>query len=250
MNYRIITRGVLVTARKDIRIYYRKAPVFIFGLILPTFLFFAFFVGRELDVAKYFPGFLAMSLFFTASSVGPLIIPWEKQAGTFERLLTLPVNIPILVTGDTLAGAGFGLIISTIVLVVGAAFLPITFPLATLVALPVLFIIGNICFAALGVLLSSPAGRVPANIMMLAALVRFPLIFISGIFIPLSEMPPEVRWVTYFSPLTYLVDGLNATMGQANIFPIALDLLVLAIFTAAFLAVASWTLQRKALKGL
>jgi ABC-2 type transport system permease protein len=149
-----------------------------------------------------------------------------------------------------LAGAGFGLIISTIVLVVGAAFLPITFPLATLVALPVLFIIGNICFAALGVLLSSPAGRVPANIMMLAALVRFPLIFISGIFIPLSEMPPEVRWVTYFSPLTYLVDGLNATMGQANIFPIALDLLVLAVFTVAFLVVASWTLQRKALKGL
>lgn len=250
MNYRIVARGVMVTARKDIRIYYRKAPVFIFGLILPTFLFFAFFVGRDLDAAVYFPGFLAMSLFFTASSVGPLIIPWEKQAGTFERLLTLPVNIPILVTGDTLAGAGFGLIISTIVLVGGTLFLPITFPLATLVALPILFIVGNICFAGLGVLLSSPAGRVPANIMMLAALVRFPLIFISGIFVPISQIDPEVRWVTYLSPLTYLVDGLNATMGQANVFPIALDVGVLVAFTAAFLALASWTLQRKALKGL
>ena len=45
MKYSIIMRGAAVTARKDMRIYYRKAPVFIFGLILPTFLFFAFFVG-------------------------------------------------------------------------------------------------------------------------------------------------------------------------------------------------------------
>ncbi len=80
MRYSIVMRGATVTARKDIRIYYRKAPVFIFGLILPTFLFFAFFVGRQLDISRYFPGFLAMTIFFTASSVGPLIIPWEKQS--------------------------------------------------------------------------------------------------------------------------------------------------------------------------
>jgi ABC-2 type transport system permease protein len=250
MNYSLMMRGVLVTARKDIRIYYRKAPVFIFGLILPTFLFFAFFVGRQLDIPKYFPGFLAMSLFFTASSVGPLIIPWEKMSGTFERLLTLPVSIPLLILGDTLAGAGFGLIISTIVFVVGALFLPITIPIGMLVALPVLFILGNICFAGLGVLLSSPAGRVPANIMMLAALVRFPLIFISGIFIPLADMSPDARIITYFSPLTYLVDGLNAAMGQASVIPVAVDALVLIAFSVGFLYVASWTLKRKALKGL
>jgi ABC-2 type transport system permease protein len=90
MNWSVYFRGVSVVARKDMRIYYRKAPVFIFGLILPTFLFFAFFVGRQLDINKFFPGFIAMSLFFTSSSVGPLIVPWEKQQGTFERRLTYP----------------------------------------------------------------------------------------------------------------------------------------------------------------
>ena len=250
MNYSIWTRGITCTARKDIKIYYKKAPVFIFGLILPTFLFFAFFVGRQLDVPKYFPGFLAMALFFTSSSVGPLIIPWEKQAGTFERLLSLPVNIPGLVIGDTLAGAGFGLIISSIVFIVGALFLPIVVPIGTILALPVLFVLGNLCFASLGVLLSSPAGRVPANIMMLAALVRFPLIFISGVFIPISELPDAARAVTFCSPLTYLVDGLGGTMNQGGYFPLWLDAIVLVAFTAVFLTLASWTLQRKALKGL
>ena len=56
-----------------------------------------------------------MSLFFTSSSVGPLIVPWEKQQGTFERLLSYPVSISTIVLGDMIAGALFGLMISTIV---------------------------------------------------------------------------------------------------------------------------------------
>jgi ABC-2 type transport system permease protein len=250
MNLDIMWRGVLATAVKDMKIYYRKPPVFIFGLILPTFLFFAFFVGRDLDIETYFPGFLAMTLFFTASSVGPLIIPWEKQAGTFERLLSLPVSIPLLVLGDTLAGAGFGLIISLIIFVAGAIFFPFEVTLLAVLALPLLFIMGNLCFAALGVLLSSPAGPVPSNIMMLAALVRFPLIFISGIFIPLAEMTGISRVVTMFSPLTYLVDGFNHALGNEGVIPLALDLLVLLAFTVCFLMAANHILKKKSLKGL
>jgi len=191
-----------------------------------------------------------MTIFFTASSVGPLIIPWEKQSGTFERLLTLPVSIPTLVLGDTLAGTLFGIIISAIVLLGGAAFLSISLPLVTILALPVLYFLGNICFAALGVLLSAPAGRVPSNVMMLSALIRFPLIFISGIFTPLTDLPEGARLVSMFSPLTYLSDGLNATMGQPSAIPLFIDVLVLVGFTVVFLFAASAILKRKALKGL
>jgi ABC-2 type transport system permease protein len=250
MTLSIILRGVLVTARKDIRIYYRKAPVFIFGLILPTFLFFAFFIGRQLDMVRYFPGFLSMTIFFTASSVGPLIIPWEKQSGTFERLLTLPVSIPTLVMGDALAGTLFGTLISSIVIFIGAAFLPISFSPSLLIALPVLFFLGNVCFAALGVLISAPAGRSPPNIMMLSSLVRFPLIFISGIFIPLAELPRVAQAVSLLSPLTYLTDGLNAAMGQQPMIPLAIDIAVLVGFAIMFLLAASFILKRMALKGL
>jgi len=250
MNWELMMRGTLVTAKKDMMIYYRKAPVYIFGLVLPTFLFFAFFVGRQLDMHQYFPGFLAMSLFFTASSVGPLIIPWEKQAGTFERLLSLPLNIPMLILGDSLAGAAFGMIISTAVFIGGFLLVGMTVPLGLLIVLPVFFVVGNVCFAAMGVLLSSPAGKVPANIMMLAALVRFPLIFISGVFVPLSEMTGPGRIVAMFSPLTYLVDGMNASLGQDATIGAVWDVIVLLLFTLIFLASASYVLKRKAMKGL
>jgi ABC-2 type transport system permease protein len=248
MNYRLMANGVLVVARKDIRIYYRKAPVFIFGLILPTFLFFAFFVGRELDIPKYFPGFLAMSLFFTSSSVGPLIVPWEKQAGTFERLLSMPVSVATVVIGDALAGALFGLLISFIIGGLGIVLLGLS--VTNVVLLAALFVIGNLCFAALGVLLSAFGGRVPSNIMMLAALVRFPLIFISGIFIPLSEMTSPGIYIAYISPLTYLVDGLNAALGQEPFMPWAFSLVILFGFTVLFLFGAVKVLGRNMMKGL
>lgn len=248
MNYSLLLRGALVVARKNMRIYYRKAPVYIFGLLLPTFLFFAFFIGRDLEASKYFPGFLAMCLFFTSSSVGPIIVPWEKQAGTFERLLSMPVTVTTIILGDMLAGALFGLFISAIVGVVGVMLLGLT--VTNMLLLAVLFLLGNACFAALGELLSSTGGRTPSNVMMLSSLVRFPLIFISGVFISLSDMSGISLTVARFSPLAYLVDGMDAAMGQSSVFNWSADIFSLLVFTALFVYASGRILRRNLMKGL
>ena len=180
--------------------------------------------------------------------VGPLIVPWEKQQGTFERLLSYPVSIGTIVLGDMIAGALFGLMISTIVGVAGILLIPIA--VTDLALIFIAFVLGNICFSSLGVLLSSPGGKTPANIMMLAALVRFPLIFVSGIFIPVSQMTGVGRYVTYGSPLTYLVDALNQSTGQASVFPWWADVLVMIAFALVFLAVAVTVLRRRSLRGM
>ena len=248
MNFPLFLRGVLVVARKDMRIYYRKAPVYIFGLLLPAFLFVAFFVGRQLDFSTYFPGFLAMTLFFTSSSVGPLIVPWEKQTGTFERLLSMPVNLTTIVLGDILAGALFGLIISTLIGVLGVLALGLS--VTNVLLLVLLFVLGNICFAALGELISSTGGRTPSNVMMLSTLIRFPLLFISGVFVSLSAMTGASAIISYFSPLTYLVDGLNASMGQTSVFVWAVDVPILLLFTVLFVFATIRVLRRNLMKGL
>ncbi|MEI7827952.1 MAG: hypothetical protein WCI87_09210 [Euryarchaeota archaeon] len=53
MNHRHITeqfRGIALIAEKDMRIYYTKPPVLMFGFLFPMFIFLAFFFGREADV--------------------------------------------------------------------------------------------------------------------------------------------------------------------------------------------------------
>ena len=45
-------------AKKNLRIYYRRGPVVIFGLIMPFFLFLAFFIGRNMPIERLFTGLL------------------------------------------------------------------------------------------------------------------------------------------------------------------------------------------------
>ena len=182
MDPKVFFRSILVITEKNMRIYYFKGPVVIFGLLFPLIMFLTFFIGRNLDITLYFPGFLAMMLFFTASSVGPLITPWEKREKTYERLISLPVILESIIIGDLLAGAIFGIAITTIVFVICYEFLHLSIMNAAVLA--VSFILGSITFAALGTLLASPTTDNPSNIMMLSSLIRLPLIFISGIFIP------------------------------------------------------------------
>jgi ABC-2 type transport system permease protein len=73
---------------------------------------------------------------------------------------------------------------------------------------------------------------------MVAAVVKFPVVFISGIFIPLDELPAWGQAVAYISPLTYFTDIARYSIQRRGHLPAALDLLVLLAFTALFLVVA------------
>ncbi|MBS3782450.1 MAG: ABC transporter permease [Candidatus Thermoplasmatota archaeon] len=248
MRYSEFFRGVITTAEKDIKIYYKKPPVIIFGLLFPFLMFLAFYIGRKVELSLFFPGFLAMTLFFTSSSVGPLVTPWERQAGTYERLLSYPVNIKAVLMGDILAGSVFGIAISSVVLV-GSLFF-INLQIVNIGMLLASILLGAVAFSSLGVLISAPATTSPSSIMMLSSLIRFPLIFISGIFIPLQQMESVMRYMSYFSPLTYLVDSFHSGIGGENVLPLGAGVLALLMFTGVFLLLAVQIHKRNMVKGL
>ena len=243
----LFIRSIAVVTEKNIRIYYTKAPVIIFGLLFPLFIFLAFYLGREVDLRSFFPGLLAMSLFFTASSVGPLITPWEKQAGTYERLLSFPVSVNTIILGDIAAGMIFGLTINMVVLVTGLVFFNYAAHFVTLV---LAMIVASFCFSSLGVLLASPSVRSPSHIMMFSSLIRFPLIFISGVLIPLEKLTGAGRFLAYFSPVTYLVDLFNSALVQKSYLPVPLSWSILIVFGLIFLFLSRKLHQRNLLKGL
>jgi ABC-2 type transport system permease protein len=79
---------------------------------------------------------------------------------------------------------------------------------------------------------------------MIAAVVKFPVVFISGVFIPLDQLPAWGQAVAYISPLTYFTDIARYSIQGRGHLPIAIDLLVLLAFTALFLVVAMKLHQR------
>jgi len=248
MDWAQFTRSILVITEKNMRIYYFKGPVVIFGLLFPLIMFLTFFIGRDLDIVLFFPGFLGMMLFFTASSVGPLITPWEKREKTYERLVSLPVILESIIIGDLLAGAIFGIAITVIVFFACAVLLHL--PLMNAALLFTGFVLGSITFAALGTLLASPTTDNPSNIMMLSSLVRLPLIFMSGIFIPLGQLTGWLFILTSLSPLTYLVDLFHAALNGDAVYPPWVNMLVLAVVSILFVLAAKIIQRRNLVKGI
>ncbi|MDD1716549.1 MAG: ABC transporter permease [Methanolinea sp.] len=248
MDWKVFFRGIAAIAEKNMRIYYFKGPVVIFGLLFPLIMFLTFFIGRDLDLIPFFPGFLGMMLFFTASSVGPLITPWEKREKTYERLVSLPVILESIILGDLLAGAIFGVAITMIVFAASTWIFGI--PIANALLLVLGLVLGSVAFAALGTLLASPSMDNPSNIMMLSSLVRLPIIFISGVFIPLGQLAGPYFLLTSLSPLTYLVDLFHAALTGDAFYPAWVDVPVLLAVTLLFVWCTKVIQKRNLVKGI
>lgn len=226
------TRRAWAIAKKDIRIYYIKGPVLIFGVFMPLFMFLAFLMGtRQLPLSFLISGLVGMTLFFTATAVSPAIFPWEGQAKTLERLASCPVMVEAIVLGDMIASTIFGIGITIITVIIGMV---LRLSLLHGIILSAAILIAACCFSAIGMLLAVPPTNVPSNIMMLSSLIKFPLVFISGIFIPLEQMPAWGLALAVFSPLTYFTDLVRYAFTDTHYFPVITDLAALAVFTIVF----------------
>ncbi|MFP3974979.1 MAG: ABC transporter permease, partial [Dehalococcoidia bacterium] len=179
--------------------------------------------------------------FFTASAVSPTVAPWETQARTLERLISCPVSVSSILLGDILASLLFGIALSAVPIFIG---LVIGVSIGHPAVLVLGIVIASFCFSSLALILSFPATSSPASIMMLSSLIKFPLIFISGIFIPLNELPTWAEGLAYISPLTYFTDLARYCVDETNYLPVPLNVLVLAAFSAVFLVLAIKLHQR------
>jgi len=222
--------------KKNIRIYYSKGPVIIFGLLIPFFLFLSFYIGRNMPAEALMPGLIGITAFFTATSVGPAIVPWEARAKTLERLVSSPVSMWTIFLGDVLSSFLFGAVVSVFPVIVG---LFIGVEIANPLTLGLGIVLATFCFASLSILLSAyPPTDTPATVMMLSSMIKFPLVFISGIFIPVEELPVWGKTVASISPLTYFTDLARYSISGNSYYPIELDFIVLAAFAIIFLVAA------------
>ena len=247
-SLRFQMHGALVILKKNILLYYLKPPVLIFGVLFPVFFFLAFKMGRPISHENIVPGMVAMAVWFTASAVGPLVTPWERRAKTYERLIATPVSLQAIIAGDIISGVIFGACLSIVPIILGLILTDAE--VSKVFSLIIGIILGAISFSSLGVLLAAPPASSPSNIMLLSNLVRLPLLFVSGIFLPISQMPSWARWIAPLSPLSYAGDLVRAGFGQSNYFPLWLNPFMLIIFTAALMWGAYKFHRKWLVKGL
>ncbi|NOZ70628.1 MAG: ABC transporter permease [Chloroflexi bacterium] len=159
----------------------------------------------------------------------------EKEAGTFEQLMITPITGAELITAKILPM----LLVKLVGLTIGVVMsmwlfgVPLRGSLLLFYAISVLMFLSS---SGIGVLMGAFAQNMK-QVLLLAFFILFPLAFLSGTMVPISNMPPFLQWLTYLSPLRYYVE---ATLG-IFLKGVGLDILwpqalALALYGLVFLA--------------
>ena len=240
-----LKRSFVIT-KKDLKIYYNKPPVLIQGILFPIILFIALTLGRTVQPIYLISGLMAMITFLTSTSIGPIVFPWETMRRTFERLVTCPISIKTILVGSIWSTFIYGIIFSSIPLIIGIIFLSTELTINIIIIIAGMVIAG-LAFACFSLILSVPSTDTPGNTMVFTILIKFPLIFMSPLFMPIILSP-----IAFISPLTYYIDIVNVSLGNTSAFGplgVLFDIGILIAFGFGFLFLAFFlhgkTLERR-----
>jgi ABC-2 type transport system permease protein len=222
----------------DMRVYYLRPPSLMFGILFPLALFFTFSVGRRMPLERLIPVLSAQTVFWASSSIGPASIPLERRMRTFERFLSAPISLSSVLWGKAMGGMVFGIAVTLLAAGVGIVWSGQV--LFSPVALVLGVILSAMVFSALGILFASIPTESPGEIMMPFNLVRIPLMFISGMFIPINELPELAVYAALFSPLTHTLDMVRLAMGESSYFGWQVNILMLIGWSFIFLLIGRY----------
>jgi lipooligosaccharide transport system permease protein len=153
---------------------------------------------------------------------------------SYDAIIVTPVNIDEVAAGDILWGATKGFISAAVMLPVLMAFGLMSSP--WLILTPVLFILMSLMFASMALIVTAfvPSYDYYAYYF---SLVISPMFFFSGIFFPLSTLPPWVMKIAWFTPLIHAVNVSRALSTGHLYIGLVWDILWMIVFTF----ICSWT---------
>jgi ABC-2 type transport system permease protein len=194
---------------------------------------------EQLTVLNIVPGLICIVLTFSTLFVTTLSITRERERGTMENLLAMPVRPLEVMLAKITPYLVIGYVQVALILLASTIFfqLPIRGSIPLLLGALGLFIGGNL---ALGVLFST----ISANQMQATQFAQFtlmPSFLLSGFMFPFRGMPLWAQWAGEVFPTTHAMRIVRGMLLKGNGWAeIAPDLWPIALFTLCAVGVAVW----------
>ncbi len=229
---------------KDMRNYYLKPPNISWGIIFPFAWMLMFFLKSQtpMDVRSILPGVMAMSILFGTTSMLAVTITFERRSRSFDRLLLAPISLTWLMLAKTLGAILFGIVNAFVPVLIALFFIDISNIDWPTVMLSVLFIAVTSTF--LGLFIAVSVSEV-FEAQTFSNFFRFPMVFLCGLFIPISQLPVFLRPLSYIVPLTYGADLLKTAINQNGHVAMVVSLLALLAFSIVLFLVSKQNIQRR-----
>lgn len=183
------------------------------------------------------PGIMAMTVMMSVMTGLPAAISQEKEVGTLDGMMVAPINRLSIIIGKTLAQTARGLLQGVLILILASVLFGVSIQGSILLVFGLL-LLGVFSFVGLGVVLTSFA-KDQETAMMVMMTLMFPMMFLSGVFFPVQQMPWYMQSISKALPLTYAADALRKVMVLgAGIPQITTELTVLIAFGVVMTAIA------------
>jgi ABC-2 type transport system permease protein len=167
--------------------------------------------GPDYSILDYLaPVLIAFFAFFFIFLLSAVSFLRERTTGTLERLMATPLRRGELVLGY-LAGFSFFALLQAIVILLFTVFvLQVRYRgnLATIFIVEAVLVVGAV---SLGLLVSA-AARNELQAVQFVPIVLLPQVFLSGLLIPVDQLPEYLRPLSAVLPLTYANEALRAVM--------------------------------------
>jgi len=183
------------------------------------------------------PGLMIMIVMITVMTGIPEAISKEREMGTFDGVLSAPINQISIILGYTasLCVKGFAQVI--LVLAIAIIFFGVTIQGSILLAF-FLLLLGIFSFVGIGILAVSSSKNQSTGTT-IVNLIMFPMMFLAGIFFPIQQMPWFMQDISKIIPLTYAADAMRKVMLlNANIGDVIIQILILVAFGIVTMSIA------------
>ncbi|MDG6904399.1 MAG: ABC transporter permease [Nitrososphaerota archaeon] len=190
------------------------------------------------------PGIMAMTVMMSVMTGLPAAISQEKEIGTMDGMMVAPINRLSIILGKTLGQTARGLLQGIILLVLAIGLFGVTIH-GNLLLVFGLLLLGVFSFVGLGIVMTSFAKDQQTATMLMTTLM-FPMMFLSGVFFPIQQMPWYMQDISKLLPLTYASSALRKVMVLgAGISDITTELVILIVFGAIMTAIAVPVFRRQ-----
>jgi ABC-2 type transport system permease protein len=197
--------------------------LFIFGVGLSSAM--SGLAGGEVNYTLFiYPGILAMNVLFTAVFSAVSVV-WDREFGFLKEVLVAPVSRTAVALGKVAGGSTVAMFQGSLLLVL-APLVGVPLSLAKVATLVLLMLIGAAMMTSFGLLLASRQ-RTMEGFQMIMQFLLMPMLFLSGAFFPLTDVPGWLAFLARLNPVTYMVDAIRQVLLAGEMSPEAIEALTI-----------------------
>lgn len=217
-----VIRGTWVIAYRELLRFFTERSRTFSSILMPLVFLVIFGAGFQnlvpnlspgINFLKFvYPGIIAMTV-LQSSIFSGISIVWDREFGFLKEILVAPLGRSGIVLGKVVGAAAIGLMQSIIMLIL-APILGVSLTPLIVIELIGATIVVAISLSGLGVLIASRM-RSQQGFQLIIQIVIFPLMFLSGVFFPVNNVPVWMSIISKVNPVTYGVDAIrHIVLGQ------------------------------------